>query len=479
SESMSDDKSDDQETDNECIPMFDNHDIANKSISILNKDNTDEFDQIFEEGILKNYEETDNEFWSNDSEYNNSGDAILKFVKKYSQISKKIFPRSTKEGLHFLDSLEKNYTKFFSTPVMQVRGQTYSFKYRPIISAVREILQDQEITMNCVFDYQEIYVSNEASTVPKRMHHLDLGLCLYMIKFTRDLLKFYGGITLVNKMDLRLGLVPCHPGLKVFNSGLADLALFIASKYKHMMKVMPFVLEGLIEAKKNKSLIRMFISWNKMYHQSKQHKFTHSDLLQFEFLKFHHWIYHTVETIKEYGNLNGLSAETYEALHKQYIKTPYRMSNKCNINIQILQKVIRTLTLKGIYEHILSQNGKSKSKENTRKFGKKYCTILRQFLKSLIEIYMHNEEHTSEILEGLCHLIPAMNNYFDLMSVSGEDINESELVFILYESFALSNKEQVRAMGHYYNMLVFSNISVYMGSRPKEFETFNGYCFAK
>ncbi|CAG8682383.1 22007_t:CDS:1, partial [Cetraspora pellucida] len=67
---MSDDKSvllsDNQETNNKCIPMFDNHDITNKSISILNKNNTDEFDQIFERDILKNYEKTDNKFWSND-----------------------------------------------------------------------------------------------------------------------------------------------------------------------------------------------------------------------------------------------------------------------------------------------------------------------------------------------------------------------------------------------------------------------------
>ncbi|CAG8790364.1 2251_t:CDS:1, partial [Gigaspora rosea] len=83
-------------------------------------------------------------------------------------------------------------------------------------------------------------------------------------------------------MDLRLGLIPRHPGLKVFNSGLTDLALFTASEYKNMMKILPFVLENLIEEKKNKSLIRMFINWNRMYHQSRQHKFTQSDLLQFE-----------------------------------------------------------------------------------------------------------------------------------------------------------------------------------------------------
>ncbi|CAG8790368.1 2252_t:CDS:2, partial [Gigaspora rosea] len=81
---------------------------------------------------------------------------------KYGQIPKGTLPRSTKEGLHFLDTLEKNYTKFFSTPIAQVRGQIYSFKYRPIISAIKEILQDQEIAMNCIFDYQEIYISKEA-----------------------------------------------------------------------------------------------------------------------------------------------------------------------------------------------------------------------------------------------------------------------------------------------------------------------------
>ncbi|CAG8839644.1 12559_t:CDS:1, partial [Cetraspora pellucida] len=77
-----------------------------------------------------------------------------------------------------------------------------------------------------------------------------------MIKCTRDLLKAYGGNALVNKMDLRLGLIPCHLGLKVFNNELADLALFTASEYKHMMKIMPFVLEDLLEKNQNKLLVQ-------------------------------------------------------------------------------------------------------------------------------------------------------------------------------------------------------------------------------
>ncbi|CAG8781524.1 17310_t:CDS:2, partial [Cetraspora pellucida] len=90
-----------------------------------------------------------------------AGDAILKFIKKHGQISKKMLPRLTKDGLHFLDTLKKNHTEFFSTSVMKINNQTYSFEYRPIISAVKEILKNKEIATNCVFDYQEIYISIE------------------------------------------------------------------------------------------------------------------------------------------------------------------------------------------------------------------------------------------------------------------------------------------------------------------------------
>ncbi|CAG8744422.1 801_t:CDS:2, partial [Cetraspora pellucida] len=92
-----------------------------------------------------------------------AGDAILKFVKKYSQIPKKALPRSTKDGLCFLDTLKKSHTEFFSTPVTKVKDQVYLFEYRPIISAVKKIFQNQEIATNCVFDYQEIYVPTGAN----------------------------------------------------------------------------------------------------------------------------------------------------------------------------------------------------------------------------------------------------------------------------------------------------------------------------
>ena len=58
-----------------------------------------------------------------------------------------------------------------------------------------------------------------------------------------------------------------------------------------------------------------------------------------KFPKLHSWIYHIVDTIREYGAINGYTTETYESLHKTYVKTPYRLSNRKDIEKQIMQAV--------------------------------------------------------------------------------------------------------------------------------------------
>ena len=39
------------------------------------------------------------------------------------------------------------------------------------------------------------------ATVPNRMHHLDLGLFHYQIDFTRNLIRFQHGNSLIDEMD--------------------------------------------------------------------------------------------------------------------------------------------------------------------------------------------------------------------------------------------------------------------------------------
>ena len=53
--------------------------------------------------------------------------------------------------------------------------------------------------------------------------------------------------------------------------------------------------------------------------------------------KLHSWVYHIIDSIRYFGAVNGYTTETYESLHKEYVKNPYRLSNKKNIESQIMQ----------------------------------------------------------------------------------------------------------------------------------------------
>jgi len=55
--------------------------------------------------------------------------------------------------------------------------------------------------------------------------------------------------------------------------------------------------------------------------------------------KLHSWIYHIIPSIRNYGAINGFSSETYENLHKKFVKQPYQLSNKKDIELQLMQKV--------------------------------------------------------------------------------------------------------------------------------------------
>jgi hypothetical protein len=55
--------------------------------------------------------------------------------------------------------------------------------------------------------------------------------------------------------------------------------------------------------------------------------------------KLHSWIYHIIDSIRMYGAINGYTTETYESLHKDFVKIPYRSSNKKNVETQLLETV--------------------------------------------------------------------------------------------------------------------------------------------
>ena len=66
------------------------------------------------------------------------------------------------------------------------------------------------------------------------------------------------------------------------------------------------------------------------------HDYSPSEL---KLLKLHNWCYHIIAAIKEYGAINGFTMETYEFLHKDAVKKPYRASNKRHATEQMIQMV--------------------------------------------------------------------------------------------------------------------------------------------
>ena len=58
-----------------------------------------------------------------------------------------------------------------------------------------------------------------------------------------------------------------------------------------------------------------------------------------QLLKLHAWCHHLIPAIKEFGSVNSMTTETYETLHKTYVKKPYQMSNKKEYMKQIIKMV--------------------------------------------------------------------------------------------------------------------------------------------
>ncbi|KAF0514431.1 hypothetical protein F8M41_017590 [Gigaspora margarita] len=136
----------------------------------------DELEDIFDQNITcetdliseesENIQEAVIEFWNDDSYCSNTNEAFPhEAYRDFVKIEIK-YQLSYMDGDAILKYFEKkNHTEFLSIPVAEIKDQVYSFEYRPIISAIKKILQNQKLAANRVFNYQEIYVSIRASKI--------------------------------------------------------------------------------------------------------------------------------------------------------------------------------------------------------------------------------------------------------------------------------------------------------------------------
>ncbi|RHZ62413.1 hypothetical protein Glove_340g113 [Diversispora epigaea] len=270
-----------------------------------------------------------------------------------------------------------------------------------------------------------------AATVPDRMHHLDLGLYHYQIEFTKGILERSS----IDKMNERIGAIPRYPGLKIFSKGLQSIARLTASEHRDLMKVMVFVVDGLL----SDDLSEVYVKWNEMYILSRLEIFKESDLEKFQkainewadlfvilfrkksdskmkFPKFHSWIFHIVDTIREYGAINGYTTETYESLHKSYVKTPYRLSNKKGIEEQIMKTIRRKAIIKRRVTEELHKTPTALI----------YTSKLFEFKLLEASIFFEQQKKnldlTENMIKGFAKFLECLDLFFDMLDIiSAED----------------------------------------------------------
>ncbi|PKY56224.1 hypothetical protein RhiirA4_476349 [Rhizophagus irregularis] len=234
------------------------------------------------------------------------------------------------------------------------------------------------------------------------MHHLDLGLFNYQVAYTRVLLKELCGQIAVDELDNHLAKILRFPGLKIFKNDLENIKQFTANKFQNMMK---FV------TRFSKYFDKFLIS-----------------LSEFRLPKLHNWCYHIIKTIREYGEINRFTTKTYEFLHKDTVKIPYRSSNKRDLTDQMIKSVGITATY-------------MQTKNSNEYLTREALTVLEYFLESL-------------------------NEFLDLC----EGLTDNETINISWYSYASisSSGNYIRAKSLYYNEPSFSDMSISMSKEESE-----------
>ncbi|RHZ49858.1 hypothetical protein Glove_510g36 [Diversispora epigaea] len=339
-------------------------------------------------------------------------------------------------------------------------------------------------------------------TVPDRMHHLNLGLFHYQIEFTQALLQKQDS-SLVNKIDNRLSKISRFQKFQMFTNGLQSISRMTAKEYRILMKVMVFVVDNLYKKNENnvenfvenKKLSEVYAKWNKMYMMSRSEIFTESDLENFrkdtfewaklfveifkpysrsklKFSKFHLWIYHIFELIRQFGIINGYTTKTYESLHKDFVKIPYRMSNKKNVEDQIM----KTLKRQDIINVI---NKKQKKKKPTKLLN--FSSKLFETKLTEANIYfcekMNDPNINDNIIKGFNQFLECFNDFLDNI-LKVKNIKECDI--IIYDTATLENESIIRAKNKFHDKPWFSNVAISMNSNESsDYQSDEGLCYGK
>ncbi|UZO02938.1 uncharacterized protein OCT59_021414 [Rhizophagus irregularis] len=270
-------------------------------------------------------------------------------------------------------------------------------------------------------------------------------------------------VVALDRMHLQeIATITPFSGLRILCNGYQQGAKFTGAEMRDVIKIIIFVLDELytnndIIRHRNdtentshefvdcKKLIQCFIKFVKMYITSRKEKLNEDEFNEFEqeiirwsddfvklfktfsrselrLPKLYMWRYHTIQTIKHYGAINGLTTETYETLHKNWVKNPYRISNKKNV----LDQIIKTIRWQIITTNELK-------KPTMLKLDCMRSLLWKLFISELDNLEQklkHEKDIDSLCIEGIQNLIYCLDAFLDEKSnISSGILTNGEIVY--------------------------------------------------
>ncbi|RHZ76016.1 hypothetical protein Glove_208g228 [Diversispora epigaea] len=392
--------------------------------------------------------------------------------------------------------------------------------------------------------------------VPDRMHHLDLGLFQHQLNFTKILINKQCEKSVIDEMNNRVKLIPRYKDLKSFPNGFLHLTLLTASEYQSLMKIMIFIVDELYKdsgspnfIKNNKITEESINEWAKLFIEL----FKEHSKSKLQFPKLHSWVFHICSSIREFGTINGYTTETYENLHKDYVKKPYKLTNKKEIEKQIM-KIESINEWAKLFIELFKEHSKSKLQfpklhswvfhicSSIREFGTingyttetyenlhkdyvkkpykltnkkeiekqimkiirrkaiitessskeipktpialKYSKKLYEFCIQNAEIYiqtrMNDPDLEKEMKLGFEKFLECLDVYLEIYYQNLSEHEKIDMIFHIYGGVMLKFGSIMRATNKFHKKPIFSNIAVEMNADEIfEYTSDNGVCFAQ
>ncbi|RHZ79316.1 hypothetical protein Glove_149g75 [Diversispora epigaea] len=210
-----------------------------------------------------------------------------------------------------------------------------------------------------------------------------------------------------------------------------------------------------------------------------------------QFPKLHSWVFHICSSIREFGTINGYTTETYESLHKDYVKKPYKLTNKKEIKKQIMKINRFCINLKkskylknpksilGICIIITESSSKEIPKTSIAlKYSKKLYEFCIQNAEIYIQTRMNNPKLEKEMKLGFEKFLECLNAYLDFYNQKLSE--EIDIKFHIYSGVTLKYGAKMRANNKFHKRPIFSNIVVEMNpDEIFEYTSDNGVYFAQ